>query len=63
MTRRTPNTESRMNEVLEKTRQAPGDQVIDSMLEDIKAFSRGAPQFDDITMIVLTIKERQGEQD
>ncbi len=55
--------ESRMNEVLEKTRQAPGDQVLDSMLEDIKAFSREAPQFDDITMIVLTIKDRQGEQD
>ena len=52
-----------MNEVLEKTRQAPGDQVLDSMFEDIKAFSRGAPQFDDITMIVLAIKERQGEQD
>ncbi len=35
----------------------------DCRLEDTKAFSREAPQFDAITMIVLTIKERQGEQD
>jgi serine phosphatase RsbU (regulator of sigma subunit) len=54
--------ENRMNEVLEKTRQFPGDQVLDSILEDIKTFSRGAPQFDDITMVVLTIKGRQEER-
>ena len=49
--------EGRLDEVLEKTRECPGDQVLDSILEDIKAFSQGVPQFDDITMVVLTIKE------
>ncbi|MBR3225667.1 MAG: serine/threonine-protein phosphatase [Atopobiaceae bacterium] len=49
--------EDRLNEVLESTRQSPGDQVLNSVFEDIKVFSREAPQFDDITMVVLTIKE------
>ena len=49
--------EDRLNEVLERTRQSPGDQVLDSVLADIEDFSREAPQFDDITMVVLTIKE------
>lgn len=49
--------EDRLNEVLEGTRQSPGSQVLDSVLDDIKDFSRGAPQFDDITMVVLTIKD------
>ena len=48
-----------MNEVLESTRQSPGSQVLDSVLQDVKAFSREAPQFDDITMVVLTIKDQQ----
>ena len=49
--------EDRLDKVLEATRQSPGDQVLASVLEDIGDFSRGAPQFDDITMVVLTIKE------
>jgi len=51
--------EDRLNKVLERTRQSPGGQVLDSVLRDIKDFSRGAPQFDDITMVVLTVKDRQ----
>ena len=49
--------EERLEEVLENTREFSGDRVLDSILEDIKAFSRGAPQHDDITMVFLTIKE------
>lgn len=49
--------EDRLNKVLESTRQYPGDQVLDSVLDDVKKFSQDAPQFDDITMVVLTVKE------
>lgn len=55
--------EGRLNSVLESTRQSPGDAVLENVLEDIRDFSRGAPQFDDITMVVLTVKERQGKRD
>ena len=48
--------EERLNRVLEHTRRSSGDAVLDSVLTDIKDFSRGAPQFDDITMVVLDIK-------
>jgi len=47
--------EERLNRVLESTRDSSGDLVLERILEDIKAFSRTAPQFDDITMVVLTI--------
>ena len=53
--------EDRLNSVLESTRESSGDKVLESVSEDIKVFSRGAPQFDDITMVVLTIKE-QGKE-
>ncbi len=49
--------EERLAKVLEDTKDAPGEQVLESVLEDIRNFSRGAPQFDDITMSVLTINE------
>ena len=46
----------RLDQLLEITRDAPGEQVLDSILADINDFAEGAPQFDDITMVVLTIK-------
>jgi len=49
--------EDRLNKVLEATRQSPGDEVLTNILDDIEDFTREAPQFDDITMVVLTIKE------
>ena len=49
--------EERLNAVLERTRQSPGNEVLEGVLEDMKEFTRGAPQFDDITMVVLDIKE------
>ena len=52
----------RLEELLENNRQAPGEQVLDNILDDIKMFSRGVPQFDDITMVVLTINEKEEER-
>ena len=42
--------------VLEKNREASGEQVLDKILEDINLFAEDVPQFDDITMVILTIK-------
>ena len=47
----------RLEQIVEDTRDAPGERVLASILEDIRAFADGAAQFDDITMVVLTIKE------
>ncbi len=49
--------EERLNAALERTRRSPGNEVLEGVLEDVKEFTRGAPQFDDITMVVLSIKE------
>ena len=49
--------EERLSEALEATRESTGDQVLDRVRTDIKAFSGSAPQFDDITMVVLSINE------
>ena len=48
--------EERLMKVLEKNREASGEQVLDKILEDINLFAEDVPQFDDITMVVLTIK-------
>ena len=47
----------RLEKILENTKDAPGEKVLESILEDINIFADGVPQFDDITMVVLTIKE------
>ncbi len=47
----------RLENVLERTRSSSGEQVLESILDDVSVFSTGVPQFDDITMVVLTIKE------
>ena len=33
-----------------------GEEILSDVIRDVKAFSEGAPQFDDITMMILTIK-------
>ena len=43
--------------MLGNTKDAPGEQVLYSILTDINVFSEGVPQFDDITMVVLTIQD------
>ena len=49
--------EDRLQNVLESTRDLPGEEVLDRILEDVDDYAQGVPQFDDITMIILTIKK------
>ncbi|MBR3640583.1 MAG: serine/threonine-protein phosphatase [Oscillibacter sp.] len=49
----------RREAMLERTKDAPGEQVLVSVLADIGVFAEGVPQFDDITMVVLSIKEQE----
>lgn len=48
--------EDRLKAVLEDTRECPGEQVLARVFEDVNAYATGVLQFDDITMVVLTIK-------
>lgn len=48
--------EDRLNKVFMDNIDKTEDETIDAILKDIERFSKGAPQFDDITMMVLTIK-------
>ena len=47
----------RLEKVLEDTKDAPGEQVLSDVINDISIYAQDVPQFDDITMVVLTIKE------
>lgn len=47
----------RLEKMLDSTKDAPGEKVLESILGDISVFAQGVPQFDDITMVVLTINE------
>ena len=46
----------RLKAVLERTRDCAGEEVLARILDDVNEFAAGVPQFDDITMIVLTVK-------
>ena len=48
--------EDRLMALLDSTRDYPGEQVLARVFEDVNEFAAGVPQFDDITMVVLTIK-------
>ncbi|MBQ1898178.1 MAG: serine/threonine-protein phosphatase, partial [Ruminococcus sp.] len=47
----------RLEKMLEAAKDEPGEKVLDEVLADIGVFADGVPQFDDITMVVLTVKE------
>jgi serine phosphatase RsbU (regulator of sigma subunit) len=49
--------EDRLQKVLERTKDLPGEEVLEQILNDVNDYAQGVPQFDDITMIILTIKE------
>ena len=49
--------EERLEKMLDKTVNSSCEEVLDGIFKDINAFADGAPQFDDITMIILKIKE------
>jgi len=44
---------------VDATRDLPGEQVLVRVFDDVGAFATGVPQFDDITMVVLTIEQKQ----
>ena len=49
--------EDRLKEMLDSVRDLPGEQVLERIFDDVNEFATGAPQFDDITMVVLSINE------
>ncbi len=46
----------RLDKMLDSTRDCTGEQVLQRILNDVNDFAVGVPQFDDITMIILSIK-------
>ena len=46
----------RLEELLVKVRDKSAQGILDAVLEDVEVFTRGAPQSDDITMIVMKMK-------
>ena len=46
----------RLQKVLDNTRDLPGEQVLERILDDVNDHATGVPQFDDITMVILSIK-------
>lgn len=48
--------EERLEKVLESTQDSTGEQVLDCIFKDVNDFAGETPQFDDITMVVLSIK-------
>ena len=47
----------RLQKVLDDARDCPGEEVLERIFEDVNEFATGVPQFDDITMVILTIKD------
>lgn len=49
----------RLMGVLDKCGERNGEEVLSAVLKDVEAFSDGEPQFDDITMMILTIGKKE----
>lgn len=47
----------RLIDVVERTKNQSGEEVLEEVLADVNEYAAGVPQFDDITMINMTIKE------
>ena len=47
----------RVERMLEDTRDCSGETTLDRMVENINTFAKGVSQFDDITMVIISIKE------
>lgn len=52
--------EERLLACLNAGKDAPLETLLHGVKEDIDTFVKGAPQFDDITMLALRIRERRG---
>ena len=48
--------EDRLQQVLDGARDCTGEKTLDRIFDDVNEFAAEVPQFDDITMVVLTIK-------
>jgi serine phosphatase RsbU (regulator of sigma subunit) len=46
----------RLERILNSTRDCTGEEVLKRVLNDVNDFAAGVPQFDDITMIIMTVK-------
>ena len=46
----------RLEELLVRVRDRSAQGILDAVLEDLEAFTRGAPQSDDVTMIVMKVR-------
>lgn len=51
--------DDRLKSVLDSTRDLPGEQVLEHIWNGVNEYAAGVPQFDDITMVVLTIKNTE----
>ena len=49
--------DDRLKSMVDATRDLPGEQVLERVFNDVGTFATGVPQFDDITMVVLTIQQ------
>lgn len=51
--------EERLQEILDKNASLPLEEILKNIKKNIDLFVKGAPQFDDITMLALKIHERE----
>lgn len=49
--------DDRLIKVVDDTAALSGEQVLERILDDVNRYAEGVPQFDDMTMVILTIKE------
>ena len=49
--------EERLIETMESSRELSAEDTLENILKDVNDFATGMPQFDDMTMIVLSIKK------
>ncbi len=47
----------RLMKKIDETAELKGEEVLQSVLDDVNNFAQGTPQFDDMTMVILSIKE------
>ena len=47
----------RLQKLMDDGRDLPGEQLLKRVFDDVCEYATGVPQFDDITMVILTIKE------
>ena len=54
--------DERLKSMLDSTGDLPGDQVLERIFTDVNEYAAGVPQFDDITMVVLSVKDKKQDR-